>query len=568
MQMAHNDKRKTVLQVESPANVEIRMEVISLFIGWNFKQIADMTAFAFGIIGGVGLFLLGMMLLTDGLKSFAGDHMRLALLRYTGSPAKAFMSGALVTALVQSSSATTVTVIGFVSAGVLAFAPAVSVVMGASLGTTGTGWLVSVLGLKISIGFYALPLIGAGAFMRLLGRGRWRSLGLALAGFGIIFIGIETLQRSMEGLSSFFTLSDIPATGFLGHVLAMLIGLVMTVVMQSSSAAVATTLTALHTGSISFDQASSLVIGAAIGTTITGALAAIGGSVPAKRTALAHILFNSATGVVAIVLLPLFLYVIGLAQKHLGLDPGAVSLAAFHTLFIGVGVLIFLPFTGRFARWIERLLPEQVGDITRHLDASLLSVPAIALEAVRRAIAALAVEIALLLRDDISGRERTGSREKRVQQIMRDMQEIRSFFSQIPLISEGQPMSELRVDLIHAVDHLQRMGKYVQPTESVRETVGQERLDAMRSRVQLIVEKVEACAGHLDADTSVGPMLREDGAGMIALAEEERATIIREAAEGTWDSQTATRLLDTIRWYGRVGNHLARIMSYLQGSIS
>src|SRR5690606_15462357 len=147
-----------------------------------------MTELLFQLTGGIGLFLLGMVLLTDGLKAFAGEALRRALVRFTGTPLKAFTSGALVTLVVQSSSATTVTVIGFVSAGLLAFPQAVGVVMGASLGTTGTGWIVSVLGLKVSVGFYALPVVGIGAFMRLLGSGRWRSLGFALAGFGIIFI--------------------------------------------------------------------------------------------------------------------------------------------------------------------------------------------------------------------------------------------------------------------------------------------------------------------------------------------------------------------------------------------
>jgi phosphate:Na+ symporter len=127
-----------------------------------------MTVMIFKLLGGIGLFLLGMVLLTDGLKAFAGDALRRALVRFTGTPFKAFGSGALVTLMVQSSSATTVTVIGFVSAGLLTFPQAVGVVFGASLGTTGTGWIVSVLGLKVILGFYALPLVGIGAFMKLL----------------------------------------------------------------------------------------------------------------------------------------------------------------------------------------------------------------------------------------------------------------------------------------------------------------------------------------------------------------------------------------------------------------
>lgn len=194
---------------------------------------------SFALLGGIGLFLLGMVLLTDGLKAFAGDALRDALVRFTGTPVTAFASGTLVTLMVQSSSATTVAVIGFVSAGLLTFPQALGVVFGASLGTTGTGWIVSVLGLKVSLGTYALPIIGVGALLRLLGKSRWRSLGLALAGFGLIFVGIDTLQDGMQGISESLNLAAIPSTGLGGHALAMGIGILLTIVMQSSSAAVA-----------------------------------------------------------------------------------------------------------------------------------------------------------------------------------------------------------------------------------------------------------------------------------------------------------------------------------------
>ncbi|MFQ3671929.1 MAG: Na/Pi symporter, partial [Verrucomicrobiia bacterium] len=292
------------------------------------------------LFGGVGLFLLGMTLLTDGLKSFAGDSLRAALLRFTGRPVTAFLSGLLATALVQSSSATTVATIGFVSAGLLSFTQSIGIVLGASLGTTSTGWLVSVFGLKLSIAKLALPIIGLGAFLRLLGRGRWAPLGLSLAGFGLIFIGIDQLQQGMAGLNQHIDLAALPSSGLLGHALMMAAGILLTILMQSSSAAVATTLTALHSHTISFEQAASVVIGAAVGTTVTAALAAIGATAVAQRTALAHILFNLFTGIVALLLLPAFLALITWANQHLDLAPGAVSLAAFHTLFIAVGVAL------------------------------------------------------------------------------------------------------------------------------------------------------------------------------------------------------------------------------------
>ena len=179
-----------------------------------------MTAMLFKLVGGIGLFMMGMTMLTDGIRGFSGEALRRTLVRFTGRPIKAFLTGALVTALVQSSSATIVMLIGFVSAGLLSFPQAVGVVIGASLGTTATGWIVSTVGLKISMGLYALPLVGGGAFLRYLSHGRVRSLGLALAGFGLIFLGIDTLQDGMSGLSKSISLAALPSHGLLSHMLA------------------------------------------------------------------------------------------------------------------------------------------------------------------------------------------------------------------------------------------------------------------------------------------------------------------------------------------------------------
>ncbi|HEY8353802.1 MAG TPA: Na/Pi symporter, partial [Methylophilaceae bacterium] len=334
-----------------------------------------MQELLFPLAGGLGLFLIGMMLLSEGLVAYAGDNLKRALMRFTGTPFKAFVSGALVTALVQSSTATSMTLIGFVSAGLITFSQAIGVLIGASLGNTATGWIIAELGLKVNLGFYTLILIGIGAFLRMLGRGRWRELGVVLAGFGLLFHGLSMLQQSMSGLSGMFSLAGLPVGGFGARIVIMLIGLVLTVLLQSSTAAVATTLTALYTDTINFDQAASLVVGAAIGTTLTGVLAAIGATIYAKRTALAYILFNLVAGLCGLLLLPVFLSLVRLLGDFMQIAPGATTLVAFHTFFILAGVAVFLPMTNRFARLVERLLPEVEDDLTQRLDDSLLNIP-------------------------------------------------------------------------------------------------------------------------------------------------------------------------------------------------
>lgn len=520
-----------------------------------------MTATIFLLLGGIGLFLLGMVLLTDGLKAFAGDALRSALLRFTGTPGKAFASGALVTLMVQSSSATTVTLIGFVSAGLLTFPQAIGVVIGASLGTTGTGWVVSVLGLKVSLGFYALPLVGIGALMRLLGRGRWRALGLAFAGFGLIFVGIETLQEGMQGLAAVFDLARLPAAGIWGHLAALGIGVVMTVVMQSSSAAVATTLTALHAGAVNFDQAAALVIGAAIGTTVTGALAAIGGSVAARRTALTHVLFNLATGVIALALLPVLLWGLGLAQRHLGLEPGAVSLAAFHTTFIALGVALFLPFTRQFAGWIERLLPERGPRLTRHLDDTLLAAPTVALEATRRTLTDTALELVDLVQPMLANAVAPVDETRRVE-AEAALLHTQHFFARIPPIGEDVPLSRLRIAQLHAIDHLVRLHARLGLPAETRQALAQPALEPAVSQCRKVLQLAHrALRGDTPDDWRAA--MERHALTIAELRRDGRLAILHQTADGRRSPQEAMAALDAIRWLERVAYHAWRTCHYL-----
>lgn len=518
-----------------------------------------MTETLFNLVGGIGMFLMGMVMLTDGLKAFAGDRLRQVLLRFTGRPINSLLAGVGVTLLVQSSSATTVTVIGFVSAGLLTFSQAIGLVMGASLGTTGTGWIVSLLGLKVSVGFYALPLIGIGAFMHLLGSGRTKPLGTALAGFGLIFVGIETLQQAMGQASGSINFTEVPSSGLLGHFLLMFIGLLLTVIMQSSSAAIATTLTALHSNSISFEQAASLVIGAAIGTTVTGALAAMGGSVSAKRTAAAHVLFNLATGLIALLLLPLFLSGIDWAQQHVGLEPGAMSLAAFHSSFVFIGIVLFFPFIGRFAAFIERIIPEPNPQITRHLDPSLLSVPAVALETTRRALKETAVQIFAEIQHQLQN-EKNGNGNSENEQPL--LTHIATFLSSIPAVNNLSGISPLREGQIHALEHLARLQDFKYPPASLLTQLQNPRL---QQQMQITLELLRSSTECL-TNSEPEPLLRDvetKSQHLRSIRMNERPAILHETIEGKFKAEDALQLLDAMRWLDSIGYHAWRICTYL-----
>jgi phosphate:Na+ symporter len=249
------------------------------------------------VLGGIGLFLLGMTIMTEGLKGLAGSSLRTVLGKAAATPLSGAFWGAIITLLVQSSSATTMTTIGLVSAGLLTFPQGLGLVLGANVGTTGTGWLVALIGVRVSLSYYALPMIFIGALAKLMGSGRVAAAGGSLAGFALVLYRLTTLQQGMAGVAAQLHPSDLPAVigapgvgnleGWLGLLSLVAVGLFMTAITQSSTAAIAVALSAFYAGAIGLEQGCALIIGQNIGTATSSALAAIGASTTAKRLAVA-----------------------------------------------------------------------------------------------------------------------------------------------------------------------------------------------------------------------------------------------------------------------------------------
>jgi phosphate:Na+ symporter len=339
------------------------------------------------ILGGLGLFLLGIHHLTEGIKGLAGDSLRRALQRLASGRLSAVASGAAFTAVIQSSTAAILTVIGFVSAGLLTFSQAIGVIMGATLGTTSTPWLVAIFGFRLRIADAALPIVAVGAFLWLVAKGRIRSMGAILAGLGLIFAAIEFMQTGMAGVA--WNFKELIGPGSM-WILAG-IGILMSIVMQSSTAAAATTLVALNAGSLTFVQGCAMIVGQSIGTTATTALVMIGGSLAVRRAALAHILFSLITGVLGM----LFLRPLATAAEWVGAqfdDPnGVLGLAAFSTIFSFAGIVVFYPFVDRFARFIVRVSGKDSESAVSRLEPKVaLAGGAVALEAAWRAVVEVA----------------------------------------------------------------------------------------------------------------------------------------------------------------------------------
>lgn len=340
---------------------------------------------ALELLGGIGLFLLGMSMLTEGLKLAAGDGLRAILRDWTRTPARGLVSGGLLTALVQSSSAVTVATIGFVNAGLLTLRHAVWVIFGANVGTTMTAWLVALIGLKLDIGALALPIIGFGVMAQMLGKKRPRlsGTGQALTGFGLFFLGISILKGGFETLLPWFQTLDLSGMGFMAPPAFLLLGMVLAALAQSSSAAIAIILTATAGGGLPLELAAAGIIGANIGTTTTAIFASAGATPAAKRVALSHIVFSLYSGAIAFILLyPMVSASHWLADMWLGDGKDApLTLAIFNTLFNMLGVILIWPFAERLIGWLQHRYVNDEETLSRpaHLDPTLAEVPALAL---------------------------------------------------------------------------------------------------------------------------------------------------------------------------------------------
>ena len=325
----------------------------------------------FTLLGALGMFLYGMNLMSSGLQKAAGDRLRNFLSAMTSNPFKGVLTGLGITSLIQSSSATTVMVVSFVNAGLLTLAQAISVIMGANIGTTVTAWLVSLLGFKADISIFAVPLLALGFILSISKKSQRRNISELIVGFSLLFLGLSLMKNSVPDLSETpEVLSFIQ--GWQGHgfgsvILFLIFGTVLTLVLQSSSATMALTIMMLNFGWIRFDMACAMVLGENIGTTITANIAAAVGNPSARRSALAHTVFNIFGVIWALALYPYFLKLVGLVTSGLfGLpDPasegfaivtgadGAQSdtqtaalygLSMLHTLFNTINMLILIWF--------------------------------------------------------------------------------------------------------------------------------------------------------------------------------------------------------------------------------
>jgi phosphate:Na+ symporter len=322
----------------------------------------EIIGILFRLTGGLCLFLYGMKIMSDGIQQAAGDRMQRALNFMTGNRFVAIITGFVVTALIQSSSATTVMLVSFVNAGLLTLTQSIGVIMGANIGTTVTAWIVSLIGFNFDIASLALPAIGIGFVFRIV-KWKYQALGEAFMGFGFIFLGLGFMNESLPAVNpdSLEFVRAVSRLGIISILISVGIGTVVTLLMHSSAATITLVITLAFRHVINFEMAAAMILGANIGTTIDAIMAGIGARTAAKQTALVHVLFNVVGSLGALCFFkPLLLLVDFLTPGSSSGEGIAAHLAMFHSVFNIFCTLLFIPFVRQFAALVKLIIKDDV----------------------------------------------------------------------------------------------------------------------------------------------------------------------------------------------------------------
>ncbi len=349
----------------------------------NFKTIA----------AGLALFLFGMISLEEGFKAFTGGTLETLLRKSTDRVWKSILLGISTTTIMQSSSLVSLITISFLSAGLMDLGAGIGIIFGANLGTTTGAWLVAGFGLKVNIAAYSMPLLVFGVLLIFQQSKALKGIGHGLAGLGLLFLGIHYMKEGFDAFSQNIDLANYAVSGYPGLFLFTLIGILATVVLQSSHATLVLIITALAAQQITYENAMALAIGANVGTTITAMLGAVSANIEGKRLAVAHLIFNVVTGLLAILLISQLIWTVDWVSASIGIRDHdyTLKLAVFHTLFNLLGLVIMTPLIQQMVALLERVVKAPATDRTQplYLNEATLEVPAAAVEAVRKELVRL-----------------------------------------------------------------------------------------------------------------------------------------------------------------------------------
>jgi len=547
-----------------------------------------------GVIGGLGLFLFGMVLMSDGLKKVAGRKLKVVLETMTKKTFVGFLVGAIVTAIIQSSSATTVIIIGLVNAGLLTLKQSVGVIIGTNVGTTATAWIVSISGLGfLKIDLYALPAVGLGFVLQMGGRTRvLKSIGTILLGLGLLFLGIEYMKDAFSSLEESARVQQIFVTYGSRPLFAILAGMVVTMLIQSSSASVAIVQLLALGGAfganwrVAMDMAIPFVLGAHIGTTITAQLAALQANRTARRAAWTHTLFNVFGAVIAYPFVVLGWYgalVDFLIPWPLSQSTIAASIAVAHTTTSVVNSMVFLPLTAVLEKAAFKLVPLRPSEAAAQptvLERHLLHTPEIALEQARREIVRMArtaktaygSAMAGLLGDDRRKLEAACVAEEITDTLQ---YEITSYLTEL---SREQLSDDVAIGLpvlLHTVNDLERIGDHavnmveitlrkveqkLSFTEQALAELGQLNREA-EQMFDIVIEALETN----DAEVAKSALHNEQNLNRMQL--DFRRSHVQRMTDGRCSPEGGLIFVDLVDNVEKMGDHLTNIAQAVIGGL-
>ncbi len=543
----------------------------------HFSALAvDLESIIFQVLGGLAIFLLGMKMMSESLQTVAGNKMRGILKRITSNRVLGLMAGALMTAVIQSSSATSVIAVSFVNSGLMVLRQAVGVIIGANIGTTITGQLIAFKATS-----YALPLIAVGfTFYAFAKTRRVQFWGKVVVGLGLIFLGMTLMKDVLGPLKTSMAVQNFFMNFSTNPLLAILAGTLVTSIIQSSSATVGLTMTLAGAGLINLQGAFYLVLGDNIGTTITAQLSAIGASRTAKQTAMAHTLFNAIGAIYMGLLISNSDGIVMNFVRSTSADP-LRQVANAHSMFNIFNALLFLPLVPLLAKLCQLIIPNQAedkgDDIELLLDDNLLDSPALAIDNLEREMVKMASYAEATVKGAMScyfkGHPKTGqimSMEDRVDYMQRDLTIYASKLFQRNL---DQEQSLKLPVLIHTINDLERVSDHAVNIVEARERVkGAFKLDSGQLS-KAAVEASEIVTGMLDS-TKISLASHDRKASQTVLALESKLNSLEDSSRRTYtdclsineqDGLKRLALLDFVDYCERIGDHLTNIAQSLIG---
>lgn len=521
----------------------------------------------FGVLGGLGLFIYGIREMSEGLHKASGEKMRKVLHSLTGGPKRGVLVGAGITSLIQSSSATTVMVVGFVSAGLMTLTQSLGVIFGANIGTTITGQLIA-----FKLTDYALPIIGIGMILSLVAkRSLHKNIAEFLLGFGILFLGLNILTQVLKPLGELQLFKEMLVSFSGNPILGVLAGALITAILQSSSVTTGMILGLSMAGLINLNAALPLILGCNIGTCVTAFIACIGASIGARRAAAAHIIFNIAGVLIFLPFLSLFKQLVAFTSN----DPTR-EIANAHTLFNVINTLIFLPLIPLFAKFLTFVIKgeeeEEVEYLPKYLDKHLLNTPPIAIEAaIKEIIRTLGVtkkmvNIAIhsFMHNDLRSLDKITRREEAVDSLR---SAITDYLVQLMQQELSQEESKKIPPLIHAINDVERIGDHAENLRDLAAQKAESRLNFTESanaeiqRMYDDINKMLDCAVKALAqnDINEAKVVMDEECQINLMRDRLRNNHTKRLEEGKCTVISGVVFLDIISNLEKIGDHLNNV---------